>query len=285
MEFIHSVRKIIIIVNLCGVYLIIRSINMAQWCVIYFLMCFATTVVICSEIGHQGRILRGQNAQPGQFPYQASICRINRVNFCGGAILNRNWVLTSARCLERALPRNLLVVVGAHRTFGDGITHHVSSYVNNPDYNAQTLQNNLALINTNTSILFNANVRPITLPRQDIPDSGVSAILSGWGNVQDLSMPGRFRRPDVLQFREFSTLSNEECRRRHGTLHTRIFPSSVCTDAPARTGICTWDDGNPLVANGEIIGVVAWAIPCGTGTPDVYTRVFSFINWIISTIN
>lgn len=40
------------------------------------------------------------------------------------------------------------------------------------------------------------------------------------------------------------------------------------------------DSGGPLVADNEQIGVVSWGIPCARGRPDVFTRVYSYIDWI-----
>lgn len=40
------------------------------------------------------------------------------------------------------------------------------------------------------------------------------------------------------------------------------------------------DSGGPLTANGELIGVVSWGIPCARGSPDMYARVDKFVSWI-----
>ncbi|XP_068981423.1 chymotrypsin-2-like isoform X2 [Bombus flavifrons] len=45
-------------------------------------------------------------------------------------------------------------------------------------------------------------------------------------------------------------------------------------------GTTSGDSGGPLVADNEQIGVVSWGIPCARGRPDVFTRVYSYIDWI-----
>lgn len=40
------------------------------------------------------------------------------------------------------------------------------------------------------------------------------------------------------------------------------------------------DSGGPLVANGVQVGIVSYGYPCAIGHPDVFTRVYSFLNWI-----
>ena len=46
------------------------------------------------------------------------------------------------------------------------------------------------------------------------------------------------------------------------------------------------DSGGPLVVNGQLVGVASWVDqPCGKGTPDVYTKVFSYRSFIESAMN
>lgn len=40
--------------------------------------------------------------------------------------------------------------------------------------------------------------------------------------------------------------------------------------------------GGPLVANGQLIGVVSWGIPCALGSPDVFSRISSYRSWMMS---
>lgn len=51
----------------------------------------------------QGRIVNGKTATPGEFPWIVSLQYASSKNDpiehqCGGAIINQNWVLTSAQC-------------------------------------------------------------------------------------------------------------------------------------------------------------------------------------------
>lgn len=44
------------------------------------------------------RIVGGENASPQEFPWLVSITRLGG-HFCGGTILNSNFILTAAHCL------------------------------------------------------------------------------------------------------------------------------------------------------------------------------------------
>ena len=44
------------------------------------------------------------------------------------------------------------------------------------------------------------------------------------------------------------------------------------------------DSGGPLVIGGFQIGIASYVQPCAAGVPDVYSRVWSYKDWIQNTI-
>ena len=40
------------------------------------------------------------------------------------------------------------------------------------------------------------------------------------------------------------------------------------------------DSGGPLAVDGKVVGIASFVIPCGKGMPDVYTRVYSYLDFI-----
>lgn len=40
------------------------------------------------------------------------------------------------------------------------------------------------------------------------------------------------------------------------------------------------DSGGPLVAGQYQIGIASYVRPCALGSPDVFARVYSFLDWI-----
>lgn len=78
-------------------------------------------------------------------------------------------------------------------------------------------------------------------------------------------------------------IRNDECR---GYVDEFVQPlvhdHIVCTDNEEGIGACYGDYGNGLVSvdHGKLIGVSSWVVPCGLGTPDGYTRIAAYTDWI-----
>ncbi|XP_041784453.1 chymotrypsin-2-like [Anopheles merus] len=221
-----------------------------------------------------GRIVGGQNAGTNQFPYQVSLRSSGNSHFCGGSIINNRYVLSAAHCTVGRTTANTISVVGAIFLNGGGIAHSTARIVNHPNYNANTLANDVSLVQTATFITYTAAVQPIALGTNFVTGGG--AVASGWGQLG-----ANVGIPNHLQFLNTQIITLADCRNRHTTANAgRVFDSTVCTLSPSGQGMCMGDSGGPLVQGGALHGIVSWGIPCGLGMPDVFARVSSFVGWI-----
>lgn len=131
------------------------------------------------------RVVGGQKAEKGQFPYQVSLrTRITRQHFCGGSIISSRFILTAAHCTEglHSLPAFIVAVVGAvHRNF-DGATVNINKITRHRGWDKNKLVNDISLLRTAGGIVFTKSIQPIALPKQDI-EKETRVILSGWGKT------------------------------------------------------------------------------------------------------
>jgi len=235
------------------------------------------------------RIIGGEYAKQGQFPYQISIRSGSVVwdadiqanvtkyfHFCGGSILTERWALSAAHCTEESPPSTLVIVVGAHKVFGDGVRYPVEAYIHHPEYDSWNLFNDLSLLKTRWAIQFNARVQPIAISRRHTEERA-SAIVSGWGVNQDGSQSNH------LKFLKTNVLSKNDCvKRLDPERAARVTDNALCTFKSKNHGFCFGDSGGPLVHNHTLIGAVSWMVPCGKGKPDVFMRVSSYVDWIVN---
>lgn len=62
------------------------------------------------------------------------------------------------------------------------MTHNLARFINHPNYQSQTLANDVSLIQTVNSIVFNNMAAPVTLGSNFI-GGGSNAVATGFGQV------------------------------------------------------------------------------------------------------
>ncbi|XP_063313449.1 mast cell protease 1A-like [Pelobates fuscus] len=227
-------------------------------------------------------IVGGHEAKPHSRPYMASLQNKN-VHFCGGFLINRNWVLTAAHCLKPLT--SMRVILGAHKlSVLDKYVQvfSVSKAVPHPQYINRTYNNDILLLKLNRSAVMTSAVSPIKLPCTHLKVKPLSnCSVAGWGYVSDRRVS-----PGVLMEVNVTVISLTTCKKAYSKI-VPIVPSMLCTATPGKIkGFCGGDSGGPLVCRKQAEGVVSFSgRKCGDPTfPDVYTRVSSFVPWILRVI-
>lgn len=225
-------------------------------------------------------IVGGQNAPADVFTYQVSIQTPSGSHFCGGSVIDEEWILTAAHCVVSERASNLRVETGILRLSERGETLRVDEIIVHPSYNSRTSDNDIALLRLSSP----TSAPPVTLVDTVAEDlyatPGTASVVSGWGT---LSSNGSS--PDTLQYVEVPLLSNAECEGAYG--RGQITDNMVCAGFLGQGGAdsCQGDSGGPLVVseNGRLVqnGVVSFGIGCATARyPGVYTRISQYEGWI-----
>lgn len=67
-----------------------------------FPISLATNMEISDKVikPDDSKVVGGNTASEGQFPYQISLRNRKNQHFCGGSIINEQWILTAAHCVD-----------------------------------------------------------------------------------------------------------------------------------------------------------------------------------------
>ncbi|XP_058802836.1 chymotrypsin-1-like [Phymastichus coffea] len=234
--------------------------------------------LVCNET--ETRIVNGFESQLGDFPYQVSL-QMNNHMFCGGTILDHYHILTAAHCVAEFGDRMLSVVIGSYDLKSQpGIRHRVSAVKIHEGYKSGNgWPHDIALLRLASPIKFNELVAPAVLPKPgEQLKPGQSGVVTGYGQLNK----NGYQSTKLYKTQVFVE-SNAECQRYYH--QDRIKPTNLCTRHPARiTGFCRGDSGGPLTVNGKVVGIVSFSLDYGCAgeliTPQVYTRVSHYIDWI-----
>lgn len=133
----------------------------------------------------QGRIIGGQNAARGQFPYHVLLAdRLSFHYFCGGSIITRRHILSAAHCIQK-FKRNtneLLAILNTSNLRDSDFTSiDISKAYAHRKYTNDSIQFDISILLTRREIQFNKFIQPIQLPTVDIQTSGAAAVVAGWG--------------------------------------------------------------------------------------------------------
>lgn len=240
-----------------------------------------------AEAPQPGLIVGGRPARAGAWPWQVALYYQDRFT-CGGSVVAARWVLTAAHCVDGRNPALFTVQVGTHfldNIVGGGRTLNVAAIYAHPDYDDETVDNDMALLLLDRPAKVRA-IRPIT-PRQEarFARPGTRAVVTGWGATSE-------KGPISEQLQQVGVPIRRQglCRRSFdpGEITDNMFCAGF--DRGGRDA-CQGDSGGPLVvrnANGRwlLAGVVSWGVGCARpGRPGIYARVSRYGDWITETLS
>lgn len=225
------------------------------------------------------RTSNGQDAIIHSAPWIVSLLEKEAFHFCGGSLLNKDWILTSAQCISSKKPDQLEAIAGDHDIVWNDNTEQlrfVDKVKIHPEF-APNL-NDIALVHVSISFDFNDFVKEIPLSPPDVCIG--DATLFGW-NFKERKIQ------TILQAITFTIIEHEECLKQMGTVLDNTEKNFCARFATSDNTVNREDSGSPLVQNDRLIGVlIKRETPCGTSAnPCIFTHIGAYIDWINGSMN
>ncbi|XP_030639937.1 chymotrypsin-like protease CTRL-1 [Chanos chanos] len=256
----------------------------------WLLSCFAllATSLGCGvptikpQVSGYNKIVNGENAVSGSWPWQVSLQESSGFHFCGGSLISQYWVVTAAHC--RVVAGRHYVVLGEHNRGSNAESvqrMRIARAITHPYYNSQNFNNDITLLRLSSPAQITSRVSPVCLATSttSIP-SGTRCVTTGWGRT------GTTSSPNILQQTALPLLSPAQCRQYWG--QNRITEAMICAGASGVSS-CQGDSGGPLVCENRgvwtQVGIVSWGTSnCNVRAPAVYARVSYLRRWIDQTV-
>ena len=176
---------------------------------------------------NRNRIVGGQAASKNEYPWQVLL---SGPGLCGGTLLSTRTVLTAAHCYEDRFVHKFMIHVQEHdRSRCDGEQKiRPQSFAIHPQYNANTNDNDLAIIQLSRDVKFSNTIMPICLPDPNTNYDNQVSTVTGWGHLKEGGSS-----PNILQEVDVDTITNGACKLVYG-YGSRITNNMICAIAPGK---------------------------------------------------
>lgn len=235
-------------------------------------------------------IVGGSESQPGAWPWQAALVYSGYSTdyygqYCGGSLIDPEWVMTAAHCADFDLVNHVQVVMGKHAlSVKDGEHISITEVILHPEWNGEIGAADVALLHLSQP--STRTVLPLDLAADgNVENRTLRATVIGWGYYE-----GGYA--DTLRQVSLPFFSHDLCRQIYyyytGDAYL-VSDGMVCAGYEnGGKNVCFGDSGGPLMipsteAPGwKQVGIVSWGTYyCGAAEyPNVYTRVSTYEPWV-----
>ncbi|XP_053955771.1 venom serine protease Bi-VSP-like [Anastrepha ludens] len=246
---------------------------------------------------YTNKVVGGMEARRGAYPWMVALGYRDEYHpdalkfLCAGSLISSRYVLTSGHCISALL---ITARLGAHDISNlnevGAINIPIERKIVHEQYDLRHVVNDIGLVQLAVPAPETAYIGTICLPegpRFAENLAGMNPFVAGWGAV-------KFQGPssNVLRDAQVPIVSQQTCEQSYKSIFQHmVFVDKFICAGNSYSDACQGDSGGPLMMpmleDGVycyyIIGIVSYGYECArVGFPGVYTRLASYMPWILS---
>ncbi|XP_041089078.1 suppressor of tumorigenicity 14 protein-like isoform X3 [Polyodon spathula] len=147
----------------------------------------------------QSRIVGGQSAGLGEWPWQVSLHFHQRGHTCGASLISQRWIISASHCFQDSgasrysSPSLWSAVIGTHLqnlTATKPVTHTIKRIITHGRYDDVSLDYDVALLELAAPVVYDDNIQAICLPAAThVFSVGQRCFITGWGLLKEEECP------------------------------------------------------------------------------------------------